>query len=93
MTKPSDAVTVDIGYIKRDISEIKQAVKELAGIYVPTIRFEEELKAVKLQIESVKLSAEVQAKRNNVWAVVSPVTAAAFSSAVTFLLIQYLQSK
>ena len=73
----------DISYIKKDIAEIKVSIKEIAGVYVSMVTFNDASKAIQLRILNLENSS-------NLWIWMSPAMAAVFGSILTFLLIQYL---
>lgn len=78
-------IHTDISYIKKDITEIKLAIKELAGVYVTKQEFVDETKALKLRLESQEKSATL-------WRFVTPILSGILCSIVTFLVIFYLQN-
>lgn len=73
--------TNDLGYIKKDIAEIKQSVKELAGVY-PT------------KAEFATLAQRVVDLENGgkLWKALAPVIGAVVGSVITVLLLNYLNS-
>ncbi len=90
MTKSPDTdntrialINNNIGYIQKDVSEIKEAIKGLDNV----LASKEELSTVEkaVDIRLVKLeSASV------LWKIASPALAATISGIFVFLLIQYL---
>lgn len=91
MTKqPTDETKIalinnNIGFIQKDLSEIKNSLKELAGVYVPTAKFEE----VQTQL-NYRLA--VLEKSSNLWRWLAPMLSAVTGSIVTFLVISFLQN-
>ena len=75
-------INTNIGYIQRDILEIKLSLKE---------QF-----ATKEQLLETARSTEVRLMRlensSNLWRWLSPTLSAVMGSVITFLLIQYLQN-
>lgn len=70
----------DISYIQKDISEIKQSVKDLSGVYATQVKLDEISDKVKKLEESSSL-----------WKWLAPILGAVVGSVLTFLLISYLQ--
>lgn len=70
----------NIDYMRADITEIKQSIKELAGVY-PT---KEELKVVSDKVIALE-------SKSNLWKVISPIASSIVTAVIVFLLIQYLQ--
>lgn len=75
----------DIGYIQKDIAEIKASVKELAGVYVTKVQFEDSVRLLGTRLLEVE-------KSNNMWKWLSPTFSAILSGVIVFLLINYLQN-
>ena len=75
----------DIGYIQKDIAEIKSSVKELAGVY-----------ATKTQMDTLDNELRDRLRKleqsSNLWKWLSPTLAAVMGSIITFLLVSYLQN-
>jgi hypothetical protein len=78
-------ISTDIGYIKTDLSEIKQSLKELSGVFAS----KQELLEVAKQFE-IRLG--VLEKSNGLLKWVAPILGAVGGSALTYLLISYLQN-
>ena len=74
----------DIEYIKRDVSEIKDSVKDLSSIYATKIAVEAGNKEIEERLRRIEGS-------NALWRWLSPTLAAIVGSVLTFLIIQYLQ--
>lgn len=75
----------DIEYMKKDVAEIKTSVRELAGIYITKVQFDDALKVVNDELVDLK------AKRN-LWAWLSPLLASIFTGTVSFFVISYFQN-
>lgn len=73
----------NIGYIQRDIGEIKQSIKELSGVYATQISVTDGNAAFEKRIKSLEESSTFQK-----W--ISPAIASVVGSALTYLLIFYL---
>ncbi len=73
----------DIGYIQKDIQEIKQGIKDLAGVYATKIFVDDAFKSLDLRLQRMEESS-------NLWRWLSPTLSAVLGSTVTFLLIQYI---
>jgi len=89
MTKATEKTTIaliskDISYIQSDIVEIKTGIKSLTGVFAT----KEELKIVAKETEARLCELE---NSGNTWKWVAPIFSAVISSAITFLLISYLQ--
>jgi len=89
MTKATEKTTIaliskDISYIQSDIVEIKTGIKSLTGVFAT----KEELKVVAKETEARLCELE---NSSNTWKWVAPIFSAVISSAITFLLISYLQ--
>lgn len=90
MTKPTDETKIalinnNISFIQKDLSEIKTSLKELAGVYVPTAKFEEAQRQLDVRLTTIERSS-------NLWRWLAPVLSAVLGSVVTFLIISYLQN-
>jgi hypothetical protein len=73
----------NVEYIKKDLAEIKQSVKDLAGVYVTRVEVEDIRKAVDIRVLALENS-------NNLWKWLSPTLGAVMGAAITFLLVQYI---
>lgn len=78
-------IDTNISHIKEDISQIKQTVKDLAGVYITKLEFEDVRKALIERLDRLE-------KSSNLWKFLSPTFAAISGSIGTFLLINYLQN-
>ena len=81
----TELIAKDIAYIQKDIGEIKASVKDLTGVYITKIQFDDQQKVIDARVQALERSS-------NLWKWLNPMISAAFSSGVTFLLINYLQS-
>ena len=75
----------NISYIQKDISEIKGSIKELAGVYITKVQFDDSLKSFDIRLTDMK-------KSSNAWKVISPALSSIITAVITFLLISYIQS-
>ena len=90
MTSQQDQTKVeligkDIGYIQKDIAEIKSSVKELAGVYATKIQMDNADSQLKDRIRKLEQSGHM-------WRWLSPLIGAVLGSVITFLLVNYLQN-
>jgi hypothetical protein len=89
MTKPDDTkiavIQTNIEYIKKDITEIKDSVKSLAGVY-----------ATQLSLDSLKMEIMERLDRleksSNLWKWLSPTLTAIITAIGTFLVLNYIQN-
>lgn len=78
------AVQKDISYIQKDIADIKGSIKELTGVYITKLQFEDAQKSFEARVAGLE-------KNSNLWRWLSPTLSAALSSVITFLIVNYLQ--
>lgn len=78
-------IATNIDYIKKDISDIKQCVRELSGIYITKAEADDLKETVDLRIKQLE-------KSSNLWRFLSPALATIISSSVTFLLLSYINN-
>jgi hypothetical protein len=75
----------NIGFIQKDLSEIKITLKEMAGVYVPTAKFDEAQTQLNYRLAGLE-------KSSNLWKWLAPMLSAVTGSIVTFLVISFLQN-
>jgi hypothetical protein len=78
-------ISKDIEYIKRDIGEIKDVMKNIPGVYLTQKEHSEFVAAVNLRFSKVE-------SRSTFLQWVVPIVTSVVSAGVTFLLISYLQN-
>lgn len=76
-------IAKDISYISKDIAEIKQSVKDLAGVYATKVSVDDANRVFETRLKKVEESG-------NLWRWLSPSIAAVMGSVLTFLIVQYL---
>lgn len=74
----------DITYIKGDISDIKTSIKELAGIYITKLQFDDYTRSTENRLKIIE-------KTSSLWKWLGPTLSAIMASIVTFLVINYIQ--
>ena len=89
-TAPTDQTKIeligkDIAYIQKDIASINTSIKELAGVYITKIQFEDLSKQIERRVIYLERSS-------NLWKWLAPTLSSILTAVVTFLLIQYLQN-
>lgn len=76
-------IAKDISYIQKDMADIKNSIKELAGVYATKLFVDEGLKTTNGRLERLE-------KSSNLWRWLSPSLSAIFASLITFLILSYL---
>jgi anti-sigma-K factor RskA len=71
----------NLEYIKKDIAEIKQSVRDLSNVYATQVSLDE----LKKEVSAIKNS-------NGLWKWAAPAIAAIIAVVIEFLFIQYLQN-
>jgi hypothetical protein len=77
-------INQNIQNINRNVDEIRLDIKGLNGIFVPTMKYEEDRKALELRVSTME-------KSGNLWKWLSPTLAATMGSVLTLLVSSYLQ--
>lgn len=73
----------NIEYIKKDVVEIKQSIKELGTIYPTKVEFDDFKELVDKRLKHLE-------DQDRLWKWLAPSLSAIFASIVTFLVIEYL---
>jgi bacterioferritin (cytochrome b1) len=84
-TTKVELIAKDISYIQKDIATINSSIKELATVYVTRETLTQTAKETEDRLSKLE-------KSKNLWNWLSPTLSAALSSAMTFLIIQYLNN-
>lgn len=75
----------NIQFIQRDLADIKTSVKELAGVYITKLQFDDLQKSMDTRLLSVEKS-----RRFFAWLI--PVVSSILTAVGTFLVLFYLQN-
>lgn len=75
----------DIGFINKNIDEIKQDIKNLTGFFVLNAKYEDDRKADNLRFAALEKSSAL-------WKWLSPSLAAILGSVLTFLIVNFLNN-
>jgi hypothetical protein len=74
----------DIGYIQGDISEIKESIKCLSGVFSTKEELSQNNKETNIRLTSLE-------EKRSFWKYTSPILTAVLSATITFLLIEYIK--
>jgi hypothetical protein len=77
-------INQNIENINRNVDEIRLDIKSLNGVFVPTMKYEDDKRAVDIRLTALE-------KSSNLWKFLSPSLAAALGSVLTILITNYLQ--
>jgi len=75
----------DIAYIQKDIASINASIKELSGVYITKLQFDDLQKSLETRLVSVE-------NNRNMWKYLTPVLTSVFTAVATYLVVFYIQN-
>lgn len=75
-------INTNVGYIQRDLSEIKTSIKELAGVYATKVFVDDAVRSHDLRLKTLEASSQL-------WRWLSPTLSAFASAVMAFFVLSY----